>query len=103
MKIHNHFCPICDALVGFASKLRCPDGLNEDHEVDPCSLCWEEHLQDLKEEEKGKFQEKMAATYPRIIFRPLLSLECLFSVGSDHFFARFNPIEDAPVEQKSYS
>lgn len=103
MEIHNHFCPICDALVGFASRLRCLDGRSEDHEVDPCWSCWEDFREMRKEKDKEIFQEEIAATYPSFIMAPLPSLDCLLAVYSVQFFARFNPIGDAPVEQKSYS
>ena len=102
MEIHNHFCPICDALVGFATRLRCPDGRSEDHEVDPCNLCWEDFREMEKEGDKKIFREEIAATYPPFLLAPLPSLDCLLAVVSDQFFARFNPIGDAPVEQKSY-
>lgn len=99
MQYHIHYCPICEVEIGFTSRLRCPQALDEDHEVDPCNLCWEEHLLDIQQ---GEYREEMEDAYPSLVLLPSPSLNCLLAIYSERFFSRFNPIGDAPVKEKTY-
>lgn len=70
-KLHLHFCSICQAEVGFSTRLYCADGYNQDHEVDPCSRCWQEHEKMLAyEENQEDFREIMENAYPSMILLP---------------------------------